>query len=85
MTTSEHSVAALLDETIAALSTLDLERLLSLEESMLPLAKSGVTDDCISTLIEKQQLLKQMLVATESNLAGLARLHQRNGAETWAR
>ena len=85
MMTSESSVAALLGETIAALSTLDLERLLSLEESMLSLAKSDVTDDGISTLIEKQQLLKQMLVATESNLAGLDRLHQRNGADTWAR
>jgi len=85
MMTSEHSVAALLDETITALSALDLERLLSLEESMLLLAKSGITGGCISMVLERHQLLKHVLMETESNLAGLARLHQRNGADAWAR
>ena len=85
MTTTEQSVAALLDETIAALSEFDLERLLSLEEKMLLLANSGITGGSIPSLVERQQILGRLLEATQSNVAGLVRLHQRNGADAWVR
>jgi hypothetical protein len=85
MTTTEQSVATLLDETIAALSELDSERLLSLEEKMLLLAKSGVTSSSIASLLERQKVLGRVLEATRSNLEGFARLHERNGADRWVR
>ena len=85
MTTTEHTVAAALDETIAALSALDIERLLWLEERMLQLAKSGLTGSSMPSLLERQKLLGSVLEATQSNLAGLAQLHERNGADAWAR
>jgi hypothetical protein len=85
MTTTEQSVATLLDETIAALSELDSERLLSLEEKMLVLAKSGVTGSSIASLLERQKVLGRVLEATRSNLEGFARLHQRNEADRWVR
>jgi hypothetical protein len=85
MTTTEQSVATLLDETIAALSELDSERLLSLEEKMLVLAKSAVTGSSIASLLERQKVLGRVLEATRSNLEGFARLHQRNEADRWVR
>jgi hypothetical protein len=85
MTTKEQSVAALLDETIAALSEFDLERLLSLEEKMLLLTNSGITGGSIPSLVETQQILGRLLEATQSNIAGLARIHQRDGADAWVR
>jgi hypothetical protein len=85
MTTTEQSVAALLDETIVALSEFDLERLLSLEEKMLLFATSGITGDSIPSLAERQQILGHLLEATQSNLVGLTQLHQRDGADAWVR
>jgi flagellar biosynthesis/type III secretory pathway chaperone len=85
MTTKEQSVAALLDETIAALSEFDLERLLSLEEKTLLLTNSGITGGSIPSLVERQQILVRLLEATQSNIAGLARIHQRDGANAWVR
>jgi hypothetical protein len=83
MTTAEQSVATVLDETIAALSALDHERLLSLEKRILRLAKSGAfINGSMPSLLHSHTLLKRMLDETSNNLAVLSRLH---GSSTWAR
>jgi hypothetical protein len=86
MTIGEQSIATVLDETITALSTLDHERLLSLEERILLLAKSGAIDNgSMPSLLQRQALLKRMLDETQDNLAVLSRLHRDDGSDTWVR
>ena len=86
MTTSERSVARVLDETIAALSTLDHERLLSLEERIILLAESGAIDKVSNPfLLQRQALLKHMLDETQANLAVLSRLHRGDRSDAWVR
>ena len=85
MTTSEQSLAAVLDETIVALSKLDAEQLVSLEETMLLLANSCAPNASSALLLERQQVLGRVLAATQSNLTSLTCLHQRNGMDQWVR
>ena len=86
MTTAEQSVMTVLDETIAALSTLDHERLLSLEERILLLAKSGdLNSASMSSLLQRHAVLKRMLGETQANLAVLSRLRGRDGSDAWVR
>jgi len=85
MTTTEQSIAAVLDDTITALSVLDLERLLLIEEKLLLLPKTGITGASIPSLLERQQILGRVLEVTHRSLQGLDRLQQRKGADTWER
>jgi len=86
MTTAEQSVATVLDGTIAALSTLDHERLLSLQERIVLIAKSGsINNGALPSLLQRLALLKRMLDETQANLALVTRLHGREGSSTWAR
>jgi hypothetical protein len=86
MTSVEQSIATVLDETIAALSTLDYEKLLSLEERIFLLAKSGaINSRSMPSLLQKHTVLKRMLDDTQSNLAVLSRLHGGDGSDAWAR
>jgi hypothetical protein len=86
MTIAEQSIATVLDETITALSTLDHERLLSLEERILLLAKSGAINNVsMPSLLQRQALLKRMLDETQGNLAVLTRLHRGDGIDAWVR
>ena len=86
MTIADQSVANVLDETIAALSSLDHARLLSLEERIILLAKSGaINKDAMPSLLKRHSLLKRLLDETQANLAFLTRLHSGDGSNTWAR
>ena len=80
-----QSVAGILDETIESLSVLDHERLLSLEQRILSLAKSGGIDNLPSSLLERHHVLHRMLLETQSNLAILTRLHNGDGRDVWER
>jgi len=84
VTTRERAITAVIDETIEALSVFDYERLLSLEQRIMLLAKSGMIHRT-SSLLDRQTLLKRMLNETGDNLAILTRLHSGNGNHTWAR
>lgn len=84
MISREQAVTTLLDETIEALSVLDLERLLSLEQRIMLVAKAG-TIRRTSSLLGRQTVLNRMLNETKNNLAILTRLHSGNGNDTWAR
>ena len=86
MTTAEQSVATVLDETIAALSTLDHERLFSLKERILLLANSGALNNAsMPSLLQRHATLKRMLDETQDNLAVLSRLRGGDGSDAWAR
>ena len=86
MTTAEQSVTTVLDETIAALSTLDHERLLSLEERILLLAKSGaINNGTMPSLLQRHAILKRLLDETQANLAVLSRLRSGDGSDAWVR
>jgi len=86
MTIADQSVATVVDETIAALSSLDHERLLSLEERIILLAKSGaINKDAMPSLLQRHSQLKRMLDETQANLALLTRLRSGDGSNTWAR
>jgi hypothetical protein len=83
VTTIEESVLAVLEETILALSELDLERLQTLEERALLLARSTITTGSIPALLGSQHLLGHLLEATMNNLSNLTRLNKRNGENVW--
>lgn len=86
MTIADQSLANLLDETIGALSSFDYERLLSLEERIILLAKSEVINkDAMSALIQRHSLLKRMLNETQANFALFTRLRSRDENSKWAR
>jgi hypothetical protein len=83
MISREHVITTLLEQTIDALSVLDHERLLPLEQQITVLAKPGMIQRT-SSLADRQNLLKRMLNETEENLAILQRLQSGNGNHSWA-
>lgn len=84
---TNHAVADVLDETIHALSLLDLDRLQMLEKRVSALTQSDVLfdADCLNSILAKKRLLKLVLQNCELNLDTLNRLHGRNTRDQWAR
>lgn len=85
MTQTEQMVAGVFDATLEALSRFDLDRLLTLEERVLQLARSGERIAISPSLLESRNRLGRALDETESNLAVLQRLHSRKGGDPWER
>lgn len=85
--TTGQTVARVLDETIDALATLDLDKLCGLEERATALAQSRLAadDTAIHSIQAKKRVLEQLLRRSESNLSTLCRLHERNTGDAWVR
>ncbi|MBB5315689.1 hypothetical protein HDF09_000339 [Edaphobacter lichenicola] len=84
--TIDQTVADALDETIKALTILDLNRLQTLEERISALAKYSIvcSKGSLSSILAKKHLLELILQNCESNLATLHRLHGRDTRDQWA-
>lgn len=85
MQATEQTVADVLDGTIEALTSLDLEQLHSLEKQMLGLAASGASIRRLPPLLERRDRLRRMLEETRSNLDVLEMLWSRKERERWER
>jgi hypothetical protein len=83
---TDQMVSDVLDETIHALTLLDLKSLQELEERVLSLAKATVVcgSRSFSSILAKKRLLELILQNYESNLDVLTRLHGRNTRDQWA-
>ena len=82
-----REIGALLDETMAALSLLDMDRLEELETRALQLPVTGRVWrlDALDELRPKLALLGEVLRATEANLGVLRRLPGNERRPAWAR
>jgi hypothetical protein len=85
MTQTEQTVGGVFEATIEALSRFDLDRLLTLEEKMLRLARSGARVHLSPSLLERRNQLGRTLDETRNNLEVLQRLHSRKGEDPWER
>lgn len=81
----EREIGALLDETVAALSLLDMDRLEELETRASQLTLTGKVWhlDALSELRPKLALLGEVLRSTEANLGVLRRLPVSERRPTW--
>lgn len=84
--TINQAVAEALDETIQALTRMDLKRLQRLEERIAAFADSGAkcSGEGLHLILAKKRLLKLILQSSEANLKALNRLHGRNTSDQWA-
>jgi len=84
--TNDQAAADILDETIRAITVLDLNRLNTLEEKISAMAQYSITcsKGGINTILAKKHLLDLILQNCESNLETLNRLYGRNTREQWA-
>ncbi|NYF89766.1 hypothetical protein HDF08_001833 [Edaphobacter lichenicola] len=84
--TIDQTVADVFDETIKALTILDLNKLQTLEERIAALAKYSIvcSKGSLSSILAKRHLLELILRNLESNLATLHRLHGRDMRDQWA-
>ncbi len=83
---NDQTATDMLDETIRAITMLDLNRLKTLEEKISAMAQYSITcgKGGINTILAKKHLLDLILQNCESNLDILNRLHGRNTREQWA-
>jgi hypothetical protein len=83
---SNQAAADILDETIQAISMLNLNRLKTLEEKISAMAQYSITcgKGGINTILAKKHLLDLILQNCESNLEILNRLYGRNTRDQWA-
>lgn len=83
--TTGQAVAKVLDETIKALGSLDLESLQVQERQITALAQSHlIADDAgITSVLAKKRVLELVLRSTASNLNTLNRLYGRNTRDPW--
>jgi hypothetical protein len=79
-------VAEVLEETVRAITVLDLNRLKTLEEKISTLAQYSITwgKGGINAMLVKKHLLDLILRNCESNLDSLKHLHGRNTRDQWA-
>jgi hypothetical protein len=82
----DQTLVDILDETVEALSNLDLEKLNALERRIVLLAESNANfeRDSIGLLLPKKRQLEIMLQNCQANLDALTRLHARNMRNQWA-
>ena len=83
--TTDHTLADLLDETIAALAKMDAERLEALGEKVELLSQVSVVcgRDKGMKALAKKRVLEMLLVNSESNLRLLERLYERGANVRW--
>jgi hypothetical protein len=81
----DQAVGEVLDQTIQALTLLDLNKLQTLERRISAMAESNVewNGDSFPSLLAKKRLLELVLQNSKSNLDALNRLHGRNMREQW--
>jgi hypothetical protein len=81
-----RTLVDILEETAAALSTWDLEKLNALEQRIVLLAGSNTTfaRDGISVALQRKRQLEILLKNCQINLDALNRLHARNMRNQWA-
>jgi hypothetical protein len=86
MTTCQ-AVADVLDETIKALVSLDLESLQLQAKRVSVLAQSNLIADeaGVASVLEKKRVLELVLHGSASNLNALNRLYRRNTRDSWER
>jgi hypothetical protein len=84
--TIAQSLEEVLDETVDALSHLDLERLNALEQRAVLLAGSNANFETSSLGLvrPKKRRLEIVLQNCRTNLNALTRLHERNVRNQWA-
>jgi hypothetical protein len=82
----DQTLVGILDETVEALSNLDLEKLNALEQQIVLLAESNVNfaKDSIGLVLPKKRQLEIVLKNCQVNLDALTRLHARNMRNQWA-
>jgi hypothetical protein len=86
MVTSDQAVAEALDETVQAITVLDLNRLKTLEEKISVLAQYSITwgKGGINAMLAKKHLLDLILRNCEANLDSLKQLNGRDTRDQWA-
>jgi hypothetical protein len=82
----DQTLVDILNETVEALSNLDLEKLNALEQQIVLLAESNVNfaKDSIGLVLPKKRQLEIVLQNCQINLDALTRLHARNMRNQWA-
>jgi hypothetical protein len=82
----DQSLMDMLDQTIEALSTLDLERLTALEQRIISLAEcnANLATEGIGLVLPKKRQLEILLQNCRVNLDALTRLNARSGRNQWA-
>jgi hypothetical protein len=82
-----RAIGDVIDETLAALVCLDVDRLEELEERIGLLAESDTSCDGIHTdsILAKKRALEVVLKNSEENLKALHRLLGRNMGSEWVR
>jgi hypothetical protein len=82
----DQSLMDMLDQTIEALSTLDLERLTALEQRIISLAEcnANLATEGIGLVLPKKRQLEILLQNCRVNLDALTRLHARSMRNQWA-
>jgi hypothetical protein len=82
----QNDLVHILEDTIAALGSLDLAKLQMLEQRIGELDRSGLrcTREEMGLLLSKKRVLEILLHNCEPNLNALKHLHTRNMREQWA-
>jgi hypothetical protein len=81
----DQAVGEVLDQTIQALTLLDLNKLQTLESRISAMAESNLewNRESFPSLLAKKRLLELVLQNCKSNLDALNRLHGRNMRDQW--
>jgi hypothetical protein len=81
----DQAVGEVLDQTIQALTLLDLNKLQTLERRISAMAESNLkwNRESFPSLLAKKRLLELVLQNCKSNLDALNRLHGRNMRDQW--
>jgi hypothetical protein len=84
--TIDQSLIDILDQTIEALSKLDLEKLTALEQRIVSLAErnANLATESIGVVLPKKRQLQIFLQNCQVNLDALTRLHARSMRNQWA-
>jgi hypothetical protein len=82
-----QAIADMLDETLEALVSLDMDRLVLLEKRMEVLTQSTVIfgESDIGSILAKRRVIELVLRNSEENLNAFTRLHSRNMGSQWVR
>jgi hypothetical protein len=84
--TIDQSLIDILDQTIEALSKLDLEKLTALEQRIVSLEElnANLATESIGLVLPKKRQLQIFLQHCQVNLDALTRLHARSMRNQWA-
>jgi hypothetical protein len=82
---NQQTLATILDETVKALSELDLDTLHALKHRITSLADQVVPGDDMNLALSNKNVLEILLRNCETNLKTLQHLHLRNTRDQWER